>query len=148
MEAEPRFWIDKVLQKFCNTDLYEGIRGDFLELYLYELDKLDKIGSQKAKRRYQWRALGFFRYTFSKKYDQLKINIAMWHNFLTITLRSLRKHKAYSIINIMGLAIGLAAGFMILQYVYHETTYDTFFENKENIYRIQLNRYNNGELST
>lgn len=72
----------------------------------------------------------------------------MWHNFFTITLRNLGKHKGYSFINVFGLVIGLAAGFMILQYVYYETSYDSSFENKENIYRVQLNRYNKGELST
>lgn len=145
MENNEELFIDRILQRFCNEELYEGIRGDLQELRAYEIDQ---IGLKKANRRYQWRALGFFRYSFFKKIDQLKLNIAMWQNFLTITLRNLRKHKAYSIINIMGLAIGLAAGFMILQYVYYETTYDTFFENKENIYRVQLNRYNNGQLST
>ncbi len=44
--------------------------------------------------------------------------------------------------------MGMSAGFMILQYVYYETSYDQFFENKENIYRVQLNRYNKGELQS
>ncbi len=139
------FWIDRLLQRFCKNDLYEGIKGDLYELRDYEIAQ---IGLRRANRRYQWRAMGFFRYTFFRKIDQLKLNIAMWHNFLTITLRNLRKHKAYSIINVLGLAIGMAAGFIILQYVYFETSYDTFFENKENIYRVQTNRYNKGQLST
>ncbi len=48
----------------------------------------------------------------------------------------------------MGLAIGMAAGFMILQYVYYEVTYDQFFENRENIYRVRTDRFNKGQLST
>ncbi|MEQ8472661.1 MAG: ABC transporter permease [Marinoscillum sp.] len=139
------FWIDKLLQRFCSDSLYEGIYGDLQELYFHEVST---IGHTRAKYLYHWRAFGFFRSTFSKKIDQLKFNIAMWKNFFTITLRNLSKHKVYSIINILGLAIGLSAGFMILQYVYYETTYDQSFDNKENIYRVQLNRYNNGELST
>lgn len=143
--SKTEFWIDRLLRRFCNEDLYEGIRGDLYELRAYEIDK---IGLRRANLNYQWRAAGFFRHTFSKKINQLKLNIAMWHNFLTITLRNLRKHKAYSIINVLGLAIGMAAGFIILQYVYYETSYDQSFDNKENIYRVQLNRYNNGQLST
>lgn len=42
----------------------------------------------------------------------------------------------------------MAAGFMILQYVYYETTYDQFFENRENIYRVRTDRYDKGQLST
>ncbi len=72
----------------------------------------------------------------------------MLKNYLTATIRNLRKHKFYSAINIVGLAIGMAAGFLILQYVYHELTYDDFFENRENIYRVQTNRFNQGEMTT
>ena len=42
----------------------------------------------------------------------------------------------------------MAAGFMILQYVYYETTYDQFFSNRENIYRVRTDRYDKGQLST
>ena len=42
----------------------------------------------------------------------------------------------------------MAAGFMILQYVYYETTYDQFFGNRENIYRVRTDRYDKGQLST
>ncbi len=72
----------------------------------------------------------------------------MLKNHLRIALRNLRKNSFYSFLTIFGLAIGLAAGFLILQYVYFELTYDQHFDNKDNIYRVQLNRYNDGELST
>ncbi len=72
----------------------------------------------------------------------------MLRNHLLLTFRNLKKHKFYSFITILGLATGIASGFLILQYVYYETSYDRFFENRENIYRVQLNRYNDGELTT
>lgn len=72
----------------------------------------------------------------------------MIKNYLLVTIRNLKRNSIYTFINIFGLAIGLSAGFLILQYVHYEMSYDEFFENKENIYRVQLNRYNNGELST
>ncbi|MEL7146614.1 MAG: ABC transporter permease, partial [Bacteroidota bacterium] len=49
---------------------------------------------------------------------------------------------------VLGLAIGLSAGFIILQYVAYEMGYDQFYDQKEDIYRIQTNRYNKGELTT
>ncbi|MGB3464532.1 MAG: hypothetical protein WBA74_04650, partial [Cyclobacteriaceae bacterium] len=61
----------------------------------------------------------------------------MFKNYLKITLRTLGRYKVYSFINIVGLAVGITAGFIILQYVYSEFTYDTHLENKENIYRIK-----------
>ncbi len=48
----------------------------------------------------------------------------------------------------MGLAIGMAAFLLISLYVRHELSYDQFHKNKESIYRLKQNRYNNGELTT
>ena len=48
----------------------------------------------------------------------------------------------------MGLAIGIAACLLILQYVTLEWSYDNFHKNGKNIYRIQQDRYNEGKLST
>jgi len=72
----------------------------------------------------------------------------MFRNYLLIFRRNLARNSFYSVLTIFGLAVGLAAGFLILQYVYYETHYDDFFENKENIYRVQLDRFNDGKLST
>lgn len=58
------------------------------------------------------------------------------------------RHKAYSGINIFGLAIGIAACMLILQYVSFELSYENFQVNKKRIYRIQQDRYDNGKLST
>ena len=58
------------------------------------------------------------------------------------------RHKAYSAINILGLAIGIAACLLILQYVSFELSYENFQVNKDRIYRVQQDRYDNGKLST
>ena len=69
-------------------------------------------------------------------------------NFLTIALRNLFKHKVFSFINIFGLALGIAASLLILQYSRFELSYDRFEENAGRIFRLQMNRYNDGKLST
>ena len=58
------------------------------------------------------------------------------------------RHKAYAGINIVGLAIGIAACLLILQYVSFELSYEDFQVNKDRIYRVQQDRYDNGKLST
>ncbi len=60
----------------------------------------------------------------------------MLTNYLKIALRNLLKNKAYSVINIFGLALGLSCVFLILQYLKHELSYDRFHTNAEDIYRI------------
>jgi putative ABC transport system permease protein len=63
----------------------------------------------------------------------------MFKNYLKIALRNLQKQKLYSLINIAGLAVGLAVCMMIMLYVTHEITYDRFHTNAKRIYKLQAN---------
>src|SRR3954466_3212634 len=72
----------------------------------------------------------------------------MFKSYLRIAWRNIRRHKAYSAINILGLAIGIAACLLILQYVSFELSYENFQTNKDHIYRVEQDRYDNGKLST
>lgn len=72
----------------------------------------------------------------------------MFKNYLKIAWRNLVKNKIYSWINIGGLAIGIVACLLILQYVAFEYSYENFHVKKYRIYRIQQDRYDNGKLST
>lgn len=60
----------------------------------------------------------------------------MIKNYFRIALRNLWKHKVFSVINIMGLAVGMAACFLIYLYVHFETSYDSFNSKADRIYRI------------
>jgi putative ABC transport system permease protein len=60
----------------------------------------------------------------------------MIRNYLRVALRHTARNKAYSLINIVGLAIGLSVCILIFQYVRMELTYDGFHENSDDIYRF------------
>ena len=60
----------------------------------------------------------------------------MLRNYLTIALRTLRRNAGYTAINLIGLAVGLAACLLIGLYVRHELSYDTFHEKSDRIYRV------------
>ncbi|MGH7451343.1 MAG: ABC transporter permease, partial [bacterium] len=60
----------------------------------------------------------------------------MLKNYLKIAFRNLVKNKTYALINIAGLAIGMACCVLILFYVYDELSYDRHHENAERIYRL------------
>ena len=60
----------------------------------------------------------------------------MLSNYLKIALRSLRKHRVVSFINIFGLAVGLACGLLIFLFVRDEWSYDRFNANADRTYRI------------
>src|SRR3954466_14432748 len=72
----------------------------------------------------------------------------MFKSYLRIAWRNIRRHKAYSAINILGLSIGIASCLLILQYVSFELSYENFQVNKDRIYRVEQDRYDNGKLST
>ena len=63
----------------------------------------------------------------------------MFKNYLKIAWRILTKHKIYSAINIMGLAVGLAGAILTFLFVQNELSYDRFHKNTDNIYRIYTN---------
>lgn len=68
----------------------------------------------------------------------------MIRNFFKITLRNLIKNKTQTLILISGLTMGMATCILLLQYVSYELSFDNFHENKENIYRVINQRYQNG----
>ncbi len=74
------------------------------------------------------------------------INIAMIRNYVKIALRSIAKNKIAAVINISGLALGMAACLLILQYVSFELSYDQFHNNVSRIFRVVNDRYQNGKL--
>src|SRR4051812_8927755 len=61
----------------------------------------------------------------------------MWRNYWTVAVRALAKSKTYSVINIAGLAIGMAACVMILLYIRYEQSYDKWLPDVENTYQLQ-----------
>lgn len=72
----------------------------------------------------------------------------MFKNYLTSIFRYVSRNKAFSTINVLGLAIGMMACMLIMQFVLHEFSYDNFHSKKDRIVRLQLDRYNKGEIST
>lgn len=70
----------------------------------------------------------------------------MLKNYFKTTLRSLKKNSVFSAINIFGLAIGLTASVFILQYSFFELSYDRFYANHQDIYRVLNDRYEGEKL--
>ncbi len=69
----------------------------------------------------------------------------MIRNFFLVTLRNISRQKAFTFINITGLAIGLAVSLLILLWVQDELSYDRFHEKGEQIYRVEEDQFYSGE---
>src|SRR5579875_892737 len=74
----------------------------------------------------------------------LKISF-MIKNYLLLALKHLRKQKVFSIINILGLTVGITCCFLIFLFIMNEMSYDNFHQNGKNIYRIMRTGKMNGE---
>src|SRR6478736_7638244 len=73
----------------------------------------------------------------SKMLDSNRLSSkAMLYNYLKISLRNLQRHTSYSIINILGLALGIACGLLIFSLVKHHLSFDDFHADSDRIYRI------------
>ena len=60
----------------------------------------------------------------------------MLKNYLKIAVRNLLKHRAYSLINIAGLAVGMASTIVMLLFVQYHFNFDRFHENGDRVYRV------------
>jgi len=127
----------KLLRLFCNPNLVEDVEGDVMELF----EESVRIKSKaKAKWLLWFEVLKLFRPGIIKPMEGIyKLNsYGMFKNNLTSAWRNLLKRKQFSALNILGLAIGMAACLVILQYVRFELSYDKFHPNVENLYRLNL----------
>ncbi|HEY4876756.1 MAG TPA: ABC transporter permease [Puia sp.] len=70
----------------------------------------------------------------------------MFKNYFKIACRVLFRQKLFTTINILGLAIGMAACLLIVQYISFELSYDNFQKNGDNIYRIKHQNFSQGNL--
>jgi putative ABC transport system permease protein len=70
----------------------------------------------------------------------------MFINYIRTALRSIRKNKIFSIINITGLSVGLTCFMLISAYIYNELTYDRYAAEADNIYRVNLSVTGNGNV--
>ena len=69
--------------------------------------------------------------------DNLYGALAMFKNYIKIALRNLRRHKTFSLMNISGLALGMACAFLILLWVDKQLSYDSSHLNKDRIVRLE-----------
>ncbi|MFC2111675.1 FtsX-like permease family protein [Bacteroidota bacterium] len=67
----------------------------------------------------------------------------MLRNYFTVAIRNLVRQRGFSIINILGLTIGLTVSALIILYIVHELGYDRFHKNSNRIYRVAID----GEIS-
>lgn len=69
-------------------------------------------------------------------------------NYFIIALRNIKRGLGYALINVLGLALGLAGSFVIGSWVWQELRYDTHFADHERIYRVSVSFHNSGAFAS
>src|SRR5690606_38313272 len=133
-KALPPKWANAFLEWYCHPRHLEEIEGDLHEAFHR---RYTELGPDRARLLF---VLDVLRSMSYKKVDTgfilPKYSMAMFANYLTVAYRNLSRNKLFSLINIFGLAIGLAACFLIVQYVLYEISYDKFHPNADRVYRV------------
>jgi putative ABC transport system permease protein len=136
MKKPPR-WVGWLLERFGHPDTLEEVQGDLLELYDYWVDTR---GKRRADWRYTLSALTLLRpLAQSNKTDHPSpffLNASMIRNYFTIAWRNLIRNKAFSGINILGLALGMTCSLLILLWVQDERSVDAFHANGSQLYQV------------
>lgn len=70
----------------------------------------------------------------------------MIRNFFKIAIRNIKRYPAHSILNITGMAIGMACAILLLLWVENEMSYDRFHKNVDNLYRVTSTENYGGQL--
>jgi len=134
----------RLLRTFCPSHLLEEIEGDLIQKF--ERD-VTHYGRARAKRRLFWNTIRFFRpgvilrnqFSFYQK-------PMMITNYVKFSWRSIARHKVFSTINMVGLAVSMAVCMLIYNYVKFEKCYDTFFTRHQDVVRVSYARLIDNEL--
>ncbi|MDN5213420.1 ABC transporter permease [Fulvivirgaceae bacterium BMA12] len=134
-QPSPPLWATKFLRWYCNKQILEDLEGDIHEYYLRNIHTK---GVRMARLIYILDVLKFFRiYTIRKP----KVTTVMSHglllqNYLKTSSRNLRHNPLFSLINVVGLAISMSVGLLLVAFISEINTFDTFHKDAERIYRV------------
>lgn len=142
-KVQPSKYAHRFLEWFCPSRLYEGIEGDLVEQFEEDVKSL---GVRNAKRRFIWNVIKFFRpeIILKNKFKNHFFQLYMLQNYLKIAFRSLWRSKAHSLINVLGLGLGIVCCILITLFVNDELTFDKFHKKADRIHRVYA-RENYGE---
>lgn len=148
--TKPPRWATQLLNWWGHPDTREEVEGDLRELHAHWVQTL---GERKARWRYAWSALKLLRpLAKSKRMTEYPSpffpNPTMLRNYLKIAFRNLAKNKGYSLINIGGLAVGMAVAIGIGLWVYDELSFNTYHQHHDRLAQVMQKQTVNGQVYT
>ena len=135
----PPKWLDQLLEQFCAPHLLEEVLGDLHERYYL---RVQKEGKTKAQRGYWRDALSYIRLSIFKRqsYNNSKSIFMLSHYFQSAYRSLTKKQRGTTVINVVGLAVGVTASLFIALYIFHELSYDRYHTKADRIYRVETQK--------
>jgi ABC-type antimicrobial peptide transport system permease subunit len=134
-DPTPPRWVGRILAWYCKPELLEDLQGDLNE---YFDRNVKKSGARRAKLIYVIDVLRFCRiYTVRKpKFVEFLIHWIMIGSYIKTSGRNIVRNKLFSGINIIGMAISMSVGLLMISFISDLLSYDSFHEKKDRIYRV------------
>lgn len=135
LNQAPPSIIQKLFKWFCPDHLHEEIEGDLYEWFLRDIDQKS---TTRARLNYAWNALWFLRPAIVRRKKSMvkNTNQLMNFHFLTTAIRHIKSQRSTSLINALGLSIGLCSSLLILSIIRYEESFDQFHTDADRIYRV------------
>ncbi|CAG5068077.1 hypothetical protein DYBT9623_00805 [Dyadobacter sp. CECT 9623] len=145
-KATPPRWATRFLHWYCRPRLLEDLEGDLNE---YFGRNVARKGIRSARLIYILDVLKFLRpYTIRKiEFFHFFIHWIMIGSYFKTSRRSLVRNKLFSLINIVGLAVSMSVGLLVISIVSDLYSYDDFQDKKDRTYRIITKTVENGQTS-
>lgn len=127
---------------YCHRDYLEDIEGDLLERFEYNLEQ---NGSKNARWNFTKDVIKLFRPGLIRSLEgtQKLNNYGMFKNYLKVAFRNIKRQRVTSILNIIGLALGIASSLLIMLHIKQELNYENSYSKVEQIHRISGSQWAN-----
>lgn len=134
----------RFLRWFCPEHLYEEIEGDLIQRFEQDTKK---YGQRKAKQKLVWNVMRFFRPgIILRRKTSIEVNtLSMIFAHLKFATRYFLKDKFFSTLNVLGLALGISVGIILLLILQNDLTYDEHHVRHERIYRLGARQQMTGD---
>jgi len=133
---------EKIFSWYCGLAKTEDLQGDIEEVFYHNL----KTKSPFRARLTYWKQVVslIFSYAISKRkkdaqygpYAPSSIHFPMLKNYAKIAVRNIYRHKYFSLINIIGLSIGMSVSLLLISLLAYVNSYDDFHLKKDHLYTI------------
>jgi len=133
---------EKIFGWYCRSIAAEDLQGDMDELFVLNLKRMTVF---RAKGIYWKQTLSLiFSYALRHRrqraahhpFSSGAMSSGMLRNYVLTAFRNLARHRMFTILNVLGLAIGMSIGVLYIAMISFLWTYDDFHINREHIYRI------------